>query len=225
MDKSPDLGQIPYLAVLHLAGCLDTAGRANLDGLHAVAVCLVRQCVEVLTLVDIGLQEPEFAHPLLADWKSGKKTHGQLRAMLESTIWPAYGNGLWNEPWSEFFANLSKAVQPYAHYSYGLMGWQLATLATDEVRGGHEALVQFGAGTYDPLKASRLTLLDALIVWALGRLILMPNPPGRTHPLAAGVHALGRRIAQSKLLFREGQWDWQLLPDVWFRPGFDWLDP
>ena len=63
------------------------------------------------------MQEPAIAEPLLLDWKNGKKSHGEVRKALERAVWPRYGVGLWSEPWSDFYANLARAVQPYAHYT------------------------------------------------------------------------------------------------------------
>jgi hypothetical protein len=113
---------IPELALCHHAGCIEAAGHANRRGKHSAAMCLVRQSLEALTVAEIGLQDPVFAGPLLDGWSAGKKSHGELRKALEREIWPSYGTGLWDEPWAEFYGNLARAVQPYAHYSPELQG-------------------------------------------------------------------------------------------------------
>lgn len=127
--STPDLQALPELALCHHAGCIEAGGHANRRGKHSTAICLVRQSVEALTIAELGLQPPEFAEPLLTAWKDGKKSHGELRKALEQNVWPCYGTGLWDETWAEFYGNLAKAVQPYAHYTSELQGWQFTTVA------------------------------------------------------------------------------------------------
>lgn len=134
---------IPYCALLHFRACLLASIQENRQGEHSVAACLLRQCVESLTLIEIGLLEESIGAPLVRDWHDGNKSHGELRRVLESQIWPRYGTGLWTEPWAEFFGNLAKAVQPYAHYSQQLMMWQLHALTRPELKGDSENSYQF----------------------------------------------------------------------------------
>ena len=89
-----DLQPLGYNALCHHAGCLQSSMMANEKGKHSAAVCLVRQSVESLTIVEISLQESAFSKPLLEGWKAGKKKHGDLRKALEKDIWPMYGSGL-----------------------------------------------------------------------------------------------------------------------------------
>ena len=79
----------------------------------------------------MALQKPGLAEPVLSDWKDGKKSHGELRKVLEREVWPRYDAGLWSKPWPEFYANLARAVQPYAHYTPELQGWQFSTVKYD----------------------------------------------------------------------------------------------
>lgn len=62
---NPDLAMAPYCAPLHFMGCRTTMSYADLEGLHSVSMCLLRQCVEALTLIDLGLQAANYAEPLL----------------------------------------------------------------------------------------------------------------------------------------------------------------
>lgn len=139
--SSDDLSAMPELALLHHAGCLETAGDANRKGKHSAAVCLIRQSVEALTIAELGLLQRNLGETLLSAWKLGKKSHGQLRQVLEAEVWPSYGAGLWDEPWSEFYGTLARAVQPYAHYTPELQGWQFAAVAYD---GGAEFTAVYG---------------------------------------------------------------------------------
>jgi hypothetical protein len=88
------------------------------------------------------------AEPLLEAWKTGGKSQGELRSALERDIWPSYGTGLWDEPWAKFYGNFARAVQPYAHYTQELQGWQFVTASVDH---DGSAIEMTGLETYDPL--------------------------------------------------------------------------
>jgi hypothetical protein len=224
---SAELKPIPELAICHHAGCVEAAGYANQRGKHSAAMSLVRQSLEALTVAEIGLQDPTFAEPLLAAWKKGKKSQGELRKALEQKIWPEYGVGLWDELWTEFHKNLAQAVQPYAHYSPELQGWQFATLSVDYDEKSAlnvSAIEMAGLETYDPLKATRITFFHMLLTWMLGRILLAE---GRSRDVMARrqeIVRLGRALGASKLLFRRADWWAQFTPNLWFKPGRDWMD-
>lgn len=218
-SKDFHLNQIPILALYHLADCVDISGYANERGKHAVALCLVRQCVETLTLIDLGLQTEEVeADAMLARWDDRSKSAGDLRKWLEVRVWPRYGNGLWDEPWAQYFANLAKAVQPYAHYSVDLMNWQLAVVANPTIG---SFTVGVGPGTYDPVKASRITLLHALVIWTLGRLIVH-NDLAVAARFSEQARVLGASLSSSKLLTGQKDWGWELAAHMFFKPGYSW---
>ncbi len=204
--------QLPTLALYHLAHSLQTSIETNRDGRHAVALSLLRHAVEALTIVELGLVGTESSYRLLEDWDSGRKSQGELRRALQQSVWPMYGTGLWKEPWAEFFARLAKAVQPYAHCSPELIQWNLSAL-TDSSSGRFVA----GAGMYDPIKASRLTLFHVLVAWTLGRL-LFANCPLRTSLVNdSDVGALGTALSGSDLLMEGQDWSVQLWPHMFFK--------
>lgn len=58
---------------------------------------------------------------------------------------------MWDEPWSEFYGNLARAVQPYARYTPELQGWQFATT---DYEGGTEFTATYGLETYDAMGIS-----------------------------------------------------------------------
>jgi hypothetical protein len=215
-----DLLAIPYLAVLHLIHCMQASDEANRRGWHAAAICLARQCVEALTLVDAGCQDFAYAGELLAGWKAEKITQGQIRARLEKDVWARYGHGLWDESWKEFFANLASAVQPYSHYTPRLMGWQFAYL-DHKAASDRQKWVMFGPNTYDRLKASRITLLLSLILWTLGRLLVTNN---RARSLSHKLEEFGTALGSSNMLFKKADWGSQLLPDMFFKAEDGWRD-
>jgi len=219
--SSYDLEQIGYLALLHHAGCLEAGIEANKNGKHSAAMCLVRQSVESLSVVEISLQEPSFAEPLLDGWKNGKKSHGLLRKELEEHIWPKYGTGLWRESWAMFYGNLAKSIQPYAHYTTELQGWQLLLVEYD---GGKQYTAMAGLQTYDPIKATRITLFHALLTWMLGRILIAKGDNQDVLNVQQQITALGKAIGKSKLLFQSTEWWKQLTPDMLFMPGHSWRD-
>lgn len=216
---TPDLQPLAELALCHHAGCIEASIHANRRGKHSTAICLVRQSVEALTVAEIGLQAPQIAEPLLSAWKEGKKSHGELRKALEKNVWPNYGTGLWEETWAEFYGNLARAVQPYAHYTSELQGWQLATVKYD---GGREFTVAFGLETYDALQATRITLFHMLLTWMLGRILLAYGKNSDVVARKAKILQLGQALGSSKLLFKRGEWWAQLAPHLLFKPGHAW---
>ena len=132
-----------------------------------------------------------------------------------------YGKGLWDEPWSEFYGNLARSVQPYAHYTTELQGWQLAIVSYP---GGGEFVVAAGLQTYDPLQATRITLFHMLLTWMLGRMLLAHHQNALVRNRETEISELGRAIAKSKLLFHGQDWGAQLAPHVLFMPGRGWWD-
>jgi len=220
-SQNPQLALVRYAAGCHLAGCLETSCVANERGKHSAAIALVRQAVEALTLIDLGLQPNTYSDPLLAQWNSGRISHGEIRARLEREVWQSYGRGLWDESWAAFFGNFARAVQPYAHYTPELQGWQDQVVAQ---HGDREATISIGLLTYDPLKATRITFLHFLLAWTLGRILLVHRENADVLAREADIHLLGGALSQSKLLFKKEDWGVQLLPHLWFRPGVDWLD-
>ncbi len=204
-----DLDTIPYLALCHLRRCYLAADLANRQGGHSVAVCLIRQCVETLSLIDVGLQPIDWAYPLLSDWKEDRKSHGELRAKLEADIWPKYGIGLWDEPWAQYFGNLARAVQPYAHYSLALSNWQFAIVNPDQAFRAAQRMINDGSGSaillaapdaYDTVKASMVTLLLCLSVWTLARLLLESDRPTELKRRETPIREFGAALSRSRLL-------------------------
>ena len=216
-----DLSMQGELAIYHHAGCLETSAHANKRGKHSAALCLIRQSVEALCIAELSLQDPSFAEPLLLGWKDGKKTQGEVRKSLERDIWPRYGSGLWSETWPEFYANLARAVQPYAHYTSDLQGWQFSNHSYD---GGTTFLASTGLENYDSLLATRITLLHALLTWMLGRILLDHGKNTDVLTRKSDIHDLGKALGSSRLLFEGGDWGSQLAPHMFFKPGQSWGD-
>lgn len=216
--NGPDvhLNLMPLSAVHHFINCLTTSEEANRKGMHAVAISLLRQCVEALVVIDAGLQDVPTGDMLLGHWR-GEKTAGQMRQLLEQHVWRKYGRGLWNETWSDFFAKLASAVQPYAHYGPQLQFWQIATLGGPYKGedGSLQFLAQVGLTAYDPLKATRITLFHGLLLWSLAELILTNGGSSRLDTNA--VAKLRAALAASDLLDGEQtKWDQQFWGTLFF---------
>src|SRR6202030_483542 len=120
------LDLMPECAAIHLMHCMEASIETNRRGRHAVAISLVRQCVEAMSLIDVGLQGQHYRDTLLEGWSNETKSQGEIRKALERDVWDRYGCGLWTETWGEFFGEFARAVQPYAHDTQLLQGWQFA---------------------------------------------------------------------------------------------------
>lgn len=201
-DLSQDLATTAVCASIHFIHCLNLSVEANQKGQHAVSIALIRQCVESLGVIEIGVIKNRISSAeLLQAWKSDQKTAGALRKSLESIAWPSYGEGIWKESWAEYYGEFCKAVQPFAHYSAPLQGWQLAIeeRSATEKDGSIFLLARIGLNTYEGNKATRITLLQCLLIWTMGR-ILMANLS--KFPFRDEVSNLGQALASAKELGR-----------------------
>lgn len=221
--ESPNLNTslIPHLALYHLDACLNASIEANAKAQPSCAISLIRQCVESLTIIDLGLQEAAYKDPILEKWHAGQRTTGEVRKFLAQDIWPRYKTGIWNESWEEYFSNLAKAVHPYAHYSPELMGWQMSIL---KYEGGNRLLVSTGSQSAEPVKATRIALLQTIVVWTLGRILLANATGPEVCAFQEPIEQLRLAIGSSKLLFKSKQWADELMPHVFFHPGREWRD-
>lgn len=213
---------LPGQAFWFLANSMQLANRANRQGMHANALSITRQCLEAISIVELGLAKTAEASNLLERWHDDKINAGQLRKWLESHLWNAYGPGLWSESWADFMGKLCQAVQPYAHYSPKLSQWQSRL---HEVRdkshesGSITAIVECGPKTYDPQKATRITLFHALISFALARIWIANN---RAADPAFETLIERLRVALGKSRYLDGdhtKWDEQFWAMLWFKDG------
>lgn len=171
-------------------------------------------------MVEAGLLDATASEALLREWRGGLRI-GLLRQKLQAIAWTRYGNGLWDEPWSDFFANLASAVQPYTHYSTELQQWQIAIVGTSPTG---TIISRTHHKTTDPVKATRITLIQAIAIWALGRILLANHPSALSQDAQATLARLGDAIASSNLLFHSSRWADQLLPHMIFHNSSGWVD-
>lgn len=225
-DIDPTDRLAPLLAAIHLHQSIRASMSSNSAGHHSIAIALLRQCVEALTVVEIGLQSPELVKTLLEIWRKDK-SHGTLRKRLQTDRWSSYGPGLWAEPWEEYFGNLAFAVQPYAHYTELLMGWQYVLPPVAKKEDGIDPTylyATYGFDKVDSLKLIRIQIFQALIGWTLAR-VLEEN--SITCPMSGSRLATWGSMLRVSELFDDPNTNWrehwrdQLLPFLWFTTD-DW---
>lgn len=213
-----DVTAIPQLALHHHLSCWSQANEANRTGMHSVSLTLLRSCIESLSLIELGLSDALGTEEELIAWRDCKHKLGDVRKFLELNVWPSRGHGLRGETWTETMTLLAKHIQPYAHYSRQLQWWQLADAS--EVLGlARPAANRLYVipGKYDPLKASRITIMLVVLVWALGRIVCSPADH---EPLSVKLDELGRQLSSDRLLFGKTQWEWDLNANVlYYEPG------
>jgi hypothetical protein len=204
---------------------LDTlllANQANRDVMHANALMLTRQCVESMSIVELGMCGHVGAEEILLKWQDRKFSAGELRKWLQANVWQNYGTGLWNESWSDFMREFAGAVQPYAHYGPELSQWQLRlhgfceSSEKDEYAGN--LIVQISPRAYDAQKATRITLYHAVLHYVLGRIWLANNP--RDTQFSSRLERL--KVALGKSRYLDGhQTDWsnQFWASLWEKGG------
>jgi hypothetical protein len=211
----------PMLAHWFVLDSLLLANRANREGMHANALALTRQCIEAMSVIELGICRHEQSEAVLLRWEADDLTAGRLRAWLQENVWPRYGSGLWTEPWSTFMREFAAAVQPYAHYSPGLAQWQLRLLRfADEPRGDGDlrAAIEIRHRAYDGQKATRITLFHALLHYTLGRIWIAANETDRE--FGALINRLGTALGSSRYLDgRATNWSQQFWAMLWERGG------
>jgi hypothetical protein len=101
------------------------------------------------------------------------------------------------------------------------MGWQMALVRMDDTGKGYGKM---GPSQYDPLKATRITLLHTLVLWMVGKLTVLNAGSQCPVSFVAMLETLRGELGSSGLLFREGDWGVELMPHVWFKEGVDWRE-
>ena len=216
LPMTPQVRSAPMLAHWFLLDTLLLANHANREGMHANALALMRQCVEAISLVELGVCGHPEAEATLVRWEEDKLNPGKLRAWLEIHAWPRYGAGLWSEPWLSFMREFAGAVQPYAHYGRSLAQFQFRfhgfrETSDDPEQAGH-GFIEMRPRAYDPQKATRITLFHAILTFTLGRIWAAANPDDEK--FAALIDRL--RISLGKSRYLDGhQTDWSSNSGRW----------
>lgn len=211
----------PTLAHWFVLDTLLLASQANKDGMHANALALTRQCVEAISVIELGICGHPDAESTLLKWDADQLTAGKLRGWLQSNVWPQYGSGLWTEPWFTFMREFAGAVQPYAHYGRSLAQWQLRLHRVDDpnaLDADTHALIEMTPRAYDAQKATRITLFHALLTYTLGRIWTAANR--NDAEFAALIARLGVALGKSRYLDgHQTDWSKQFWAIVWEHGG------
>ncbi len=218
---SPQVRSAPMLAHWFVLDTLLLANQANRDGMHANALAQTRQCMEAISIIELGVCGHPEAESILLKWDSDDLTPGKLRAWLQLNVWPQYGNGLWNESWSAFMREFAGAIQPYAHYGRSLAQWQLRLhrfYDASKPNADSQAIIEMRPRAYDAQKATRITLFHALLSYVLGRIWLAANPTDME--FATLIARLGGALSKSRYLDgHQTNWSQQFWAMVWERGG------
>ena len=217
----PQVRSAPLLAHWFVLDTLLLANKANREGMHANALALTRQCIEAISIIELGVCGHADAEGILLKWDSDGLTAGKLRAWLEANVWPKYGAGLWHEPWSIFMREFSGAIQSYAHYGRDLAQWQLRLhriFDSNEANVDSHAFIELRPRAYDTQKATRITLFHALLSYLLGRIWLAAN--ATDIEFANTMTRLGQALGKSRYLDgHQTDWSKQFWAMVWKRGG------
>lgn len=220
-DLSVAVSSAPMLAHWFLLDSMLLANQANREGMHANALSLTRQCLEALSVIELGICGHDQAEHILQKWDSDSLSPGKLRAWLEQNVWSSYGSGLWSEPWATFMREFAAALQPYAHYCSKLAQWQVRLVPGSPQRdtnGGVTAVMEMRPRAYDPQKATRITLFHAILTYALGRIWLAKNQGDAE--FRAGVTRLGVALGRSRYLDgHDTDWGQQFWAMIWSKDG------
>jgi len=208
----------PMLAHWFILDTLLLANGANRQGMHANALALTRQCIEAISVVELGICNHPDAEGMLLKWDGDRATAGELPKWLQANVWPHYGTGLWTEPWDVFMREFASAIQPYAHYGRDLAQWQLrlqgfAEISEDPKVAGR-CLIEMRPRAYDPQKATRITLFHGLLTYVLGRVWMASNPGD--DQFDALMSRLGTALGKSRYLDGHStDWSQQFWAMLW----------
>lgn len=212
----------PTLAHWFILDTLFLANQANCEGMHANALALTRQCVEAISVVELGICNHPDAENTLLKWEADRATAGELRKWLQANVWPNYGTGLWTESWDIFMREFASAIQPYAHYGRNLAKWQLRfhgfVEVTDDPTVSAQGLIEIRPRAYDAQKATRITMYHALLTYVLGRVWMASNPGDAEFDTLIG--RLGTALGKSRYLDGHAtDWSQQFWAMLWIRGG------
>jgi hypothetical protein len=210
---------LPVQAHWFILDSLLLANRANREGMHANALALTRQCLEAISVIELGLSVHPDAPDVLMRWDRDKISPGEVRKWLSANIWPSYGSGLWSKTWPTYMAHLARAVQPYAHYTSHLAQWQAHLLGRPDPDKPETMFIRFAPRAYDPQKATRITLFHAILTYTLARIWVAARGQDDAE-FSTLVTRLGKALGKSKYLDgHKTNWEQQFWAMVWSRDG------
>lgn len=220
--QNPPVSDLQLQFTAHYAGkhCLESvvvSRLANEAGAHATAVGLLRHAVEALDIVAISICHHLDKVAILQRWDDEKISQGDIRRILEEDVWPMTPlKGLWNQSWADFWKSLSKAVQPYAHFSPPLMRWHQKV---EELGDKLVFWINDPRGDAEQFKADRIAYFQLLVFWAFAEIVraFRAAPDADLDSLTTLADSSRQKLASSPTFFTGGSWDTQLLPFVWLK--------
>jgi len=220
-ELSVSVRSAPMLAHWFMLDSMLLANQANREGMHANALSLTRQCLEALSVIELGICGHRDAESTLKKWDNDSLSPGKLRAWLELNVWGSYGFGLWNEPWATFMREFAAALQPYAHYCTKLAQWQVRLIPGSPQKnsdGGITAIMEMRPRAYDPQKATRITLFHAILTYTLGRIWMANNQADAE--FRENITRLGESLGNSRYLDgHQTNWGQQFWAMMWSTDG------
>jgi hypothetical protein len=206
---------IPHYAGKHCLQSVRLSRLGNEGGAHAVAVGLLRDGVEALSVVALALSPLPRKLQVLGDWEKDKLTPGQVRQVLEKEVWPLVTlNGIWGERWGQFWQDLAAAVQPYAHFTAARMRWHQHI----EMIGGKPHLwINHPNGDFELYRGSRIVAFQLLIFWSFAEIVLAFRGAAAASLVQLKVLADQAKewLSKNEVFFSGEHWSVQLSPFVY----------
>jgi hypothetical protein len=212
----------PHYAGKHCLQSVRLSRLANEGGAHAVAVGLLRDAVEALSLAALAISPNSEKVRLLREWNDERLSAGEVRKHLEARVWPSVTiTGLLGEPWTKFWANLAGAVQPYAHFTPLRMRWHQHV---DIIDGKWHFWVNHPSGDFELYRAARIGAFQLTVFWAFAEIVCAFNagPGERVRNLALLANDAKLWLGKNEVFFQGEKWEVQLMPFVYPTEGRHW---
>jgi len=206
---------IPHYAGKHCLESVRLSRLANEGGAHAVAVGLLRDAVEALSIVALGISHCPDKIQLLNKWNEERLSAGEIRKYLEEKVWPKMSvTGLWGESWASFWADLAGSVQPYAHFSPLRMRWHQHMQI---INGEWHLCINHPSGDFEIYRGSRVVAFQLLIFWAFAELVCTfeSAPNEQISRITSLADDARRWLSTNEVFFKGEKWEVQLMPFVY----------
>lgn len=206
---------IPHYAGKHCLESVRLSRLANEGGAHAVSVGLLRDAVETLSLVAVGICHHPEKMAVLNKWNEEKLSAGEIRRYLEAKVWPTVAiSGLWGESWSSFWASLASSVQPYAHFSPLRMRWHQHVQI---INGTWHIWVNHPGGDFDLYRGARISAFQLLVFWAFAEIVCAFDAAPREQLAKLELLTLQARqwLSTNEVFFYGEKWEVQLMPFIY----------
>jgi len=213
---------IPHYAGKHCLEVVRLSRLANEGGAHAVAVGLLRDAVEALSLVALGISHDSDKVSLLNQWNEDRLNPGELRKHLEAKVWPQVSiTGLWGESWDSFWESFARSVQPYAHFTPLRMRWHQHMQIID---GKWHLWINHPSGDFEVYRGARVVAFQLLIFWVFAELVCVFDaaPRSQISRLTSLAGDARQWLSTNEVFFQGEKWQVQLMPFVYPNGSQNW---